>query len=126
MRQLLLASGLVLGAVLAGAGGAHGLALWLVLIAVPAAAWVSFAAVGAALAGEGRRLPAVCATLALVLLVAGSAVRGSAAEGGAVPALAVSTAVAALVCYALPGFLWLLEPLRSLRAAAPRPRASRA
>lgn len=126
MRQRLLASGLALGAVLADTGGTHGLALWLVLVAVPVAAWASFAALGEALAGEARWLPAVCTTFALVLLVTGSAARESAAQGGAVPALAVSTAVAALVCYAVPGFLWLLEPLRSLRAAAPPPRASRA
>lgn len=126
MRPRLLASGIALAAIPSDAGGAHGLASWFALLAVAAAAWASFAALGEALAGEARRLPAISDTLALVLLVLGSAVRESAAQGGAVPALAVSTVVAALVCYALPGLVWLLEPLRSLRTGAPRPRASRA
>jgi hypothetical protein len=126
MRPRLFASGIALGAVLSDAGGAHGLALWLVLLAIPVAAWTSFAGLGAALAGERPRLPAISATVALVLLVLGSAVRESAAQAGHVPALAVSTVVAALICYALPGLVWVLEPLRSLRTAAPRPRASRA
>jgi hypothetical protein len=126
MRPRLLASGIALAAILSDAGGVHGLAFWLVLAAVPAAAWVSFLGLSDALAGDARWLPAVSGTIALLLLVLGSAVRESAAHGSAVPALAVSTVVAALVCYALPGFVWLLEPLRSLRTAAPRPRASRA
>jgi hypothetical protein len=126
MRPRLLASGIALSAILFDAGGVHGLAFWLVLLGIPAAAWVSFLGLSDALAGEARWLPAVSATIALVLLVVGSAVRESAAQGGPVPALAVSTVVAALVCYSLPGFVWLLEPLRSLRTATPRPRASRA
>lgn len=126
MRPRLLAPGIALCALGADLGGVHGLAFWLVLVAVVTAAWASFLGLGDALAGEGRWLPAISATLALVLLVLGSAVRGSAAQGGAVPTLAISTLVAALICYALPGFVWVLEPLRSLRTAAPRPRASRA
>ena len=126
MHSRLLAPGIVLAAVLADAGGVHGLAFWLVLAALPAAAALSFRGIGASLAGEGGWLRANTATIALVLIVLGSAVRESAPQGSAVPALAVSTLVAALVCYALPGVLWLLEPLRSLRTAAPRPRASRA
>ncbi len=108
-------------------GGAHGLAFWLVLLALPAAAASAFVAVSDALAGIGHRLPAVVGSLALILLVLGSAVRESAPVGGHVPALAISTVVLALICYALPGIAWLLsEPLHSLRTAAPRPRASRA
>jgi len=126
MGSRLLAPGIALCALLADLGHAHGLAFWLVLFAIPAAAWMSFGGLGAALAGEGPRLQAVSASVALVLLVLGSAVRASAAQGGHVPALAVSTVVAALICYALPGLVWVLEPLRSLRTAAPRPRASRA
>ena len=126
MRPRLLASGIALAAILADAGGVHGLAFWLVLLAIAVGAWVSFLGLGEALAGEAGRLPAVSAALALILLVLGSAVRESAAQGAAVPTLAVSAVVAALVCYAMPGFVWLLEPLRSLRTAAPRPRASRA
>jgi hypothetical protein len=122
MGYRLLAPGLVLAAVAADLGGVHGLAFWLVLGALPAAAASAFGGLGAALAGEGGWLHANTATIALVLLVLGSAVREGAAQGGATPALAVSTLVAALVCFALPGLAWLLEPLR-LR---PRTRATTA
>lgn len=126
MRSALIAPGIALAAVLADAGGAHGFASWLVLLALPAAAATAFVAISDALAGTGYRLSAVTGSLALVLLVLGSAVR-HAATPGRVPALAVSTIVIALVCYALPAVAWLLaEPLSSLRTAAPRPRASRA
>lgn len=126
MRPALIAPGIALSAVLADAGGAHGLASWLVLLALPAAAAAAFVAISDALAGTAHRLPAVTGSLALVLLVLGSAVR-QAAPRGHVPALAVSTIVIALAWYALPAVVWLLsEPLRSVRTAAPRPRASRA
>jgi hypothetical protein len=107
---------LVLGAVLADAAGVHGLAFWLVLLALPAAAATAFVAVSDAL-DTGGWLRGWTTAGALALLVLGSAVREGAPRGSAVPALAVSAAVAALVLYALPGFVWLLEPLR------PRPRA---
>jgi hypothetical protein len=122
----LLAPGIVVAAVAADAGGVHGLAGWLVLLALPVAAAAAFVAVSDALAGAGRALPAVTGSLALALLVLGSAARHTAPRGH-LPALAVSTLVLALICYALPAVAWLLsEPLRSLRTAAPRPRASRA
>lgn len=126
MRPALIAPGIALSAVLADGGGAHGLASWLVLVALPAAAAAAFLAISDALAGTAHRLPALTGSLALVLLVLGSSVR-RAAPRGHVPALAVSTIVIALACYALPAVAWLLsEPLRSVRTAAPRPRASRA
>jgi len=126
VRPALIAPGIALFAVLADAGGAHGLASWLVLLALPAAAAAAFVAISDALAGTAHRLPAATGSLALVLLVLGSAVR-QAAPRGHVPALAVSTIVIALACYALPAVAWLLsEPVRSVRTAAPRPRASRA
>ncbi|MDE3190223.1 MAG: hypothetical protein KGL94_05310 [Acidobacteriota bacterium] len=126
MRPAHIAPGIALSAVLADAGGAHGLAAWLVLLALPVAAAAAFLAISDALAGTAHRLPAVTGSLALALLVLGSAVR-QAAPRGHVPALAVSTIVVALACYALPAAVWLLsEPVRSVRTAAPRPRASRA
>lgn len=126
MRPALIAPGIALSAVLADVGGAHGLASWLVLLALPAAAAAAFVAISDALAGTAHRLPAVTGSLALVVLVLGSAVR-QAAPLGHVPALGVSTIVIALACYALPAVAWLLsEPQRSVRTAAPRPRASRA
>jgi hypothetical protein len=124
MGSRLLAPGLAFGALLADAGGVHGLAFWLVLLALPAAA-AAFVGVSDALAGMGA-LRGVTAALALVLLVLGSAAREGAPRGASVPALAVSSVVLALVCYGIPALVWLLEPLRPVRTARPTPRASRA
>ena len=125
MGSRLLAPGIALAALLADVAGVHGLAFWLVLAALPAAAAFAFVAISDALAGEGA-LAGLTASLALVLLVLGSAVRENAPRGGHVPALAVSSVVMALLCYGIPGLLWVLEPLRSVRTARPTPRASRA
>jgi hypothetical protein len=125
MGSRLLAPGIALSALLADAVGLHGLALWLVLLALPAAAAAAFTGISDALDGEGA-LRGVTASLALVLIVLGSAVREGAPRGGAVPAFAISAIVAALLCYSVSGILWLLEPLRPVRRARPTPRASRA
>jgi hypothetical protein len=112
MATRLLAPGLALTALLADTAGLHGLAFWLVLLALPAAAAVAFVGISDALAGSGPRLFGWTATAALVLLVLGSAVREGAPRGAAVPTPAVSAIVMALVCYGLPALAWLLEPLR--------------
>ena len=116
MATRLLAPGLALTALLADAAGLHGLALWLVLLVLPAAAAVAFVGISDALAGTGPSVAAWTATAALALLVLGSAVRETAARGSAVPTLAMTALVAALVLYAVPVLAWLFEPLR------PRPR----
>ena len=118
MGSRLLAPGLAFGALLADAGGVHGLAFWLVLLALPAAAASAFVGVSDALAGMGT-LRGVTAALALVLLVLGSAAREGAPRGASVPALAVSSVVLALACYGIPALVWLLEPLRPVRTARP-------
>ncbi|HEY8028896.1 MAG TPA: hypothetical protein VIE38_05225 [Gaiellaceae bacterium] len=125
MGSRLLAPGLAFAALLADVAGVHGLAFWLVLAALPAAAAFAFAAISDALAGEGA-LGGVTGSFALVLLLLGSAVRESAPLGGHVPVLAVSSIVMALLCYTVPGFLWVLEPLRSVRTARPTRHAARA
>jgi hypothetical protein len=117
MGSRLLAPGLALAALLADAGGVHGLASWLVLLALPAAAAAAFVGISDALEGLGA-LRAVTASLALVLLVLGSAVREGAPRGGSVPTLAISTVVTALLCYGIPGLLWVLQPVR-LRPTVP-------
>jgi len=118
MATRLLAPGLALTALLADAAGIHGLALWLVLVALPAAAAVAFVGISDALAETGPWIVGWTATLALVLLVVGSTVREGAPRGAAVPTLAVTAVVGALLLYAVPAFAWLLEPLR------PKPRTS--
>lgn len=110
MGSRLLAPGLALAALLGDVAGVHGLAFWLVLAALPAAAAAAFVGISDALAGHGA-LGGVTASVALVLLVAGSAVRESAPVGASVPALAISTIVMALICYSLPVLLWVLQPV---------------
>jgi hypothetical protein len=119
MSSRLLAPGIALAALLVDASGVHGLASWIVLLALPAAAAAAFVDLGDVLGGDGRWLRASTSVLALVLLVAGSAVREGAPRGSSVPALAVSTVVMALLCYGIPVLAWVLQPVR-LRPAAVR------
>src|SRR5579864_6772679 len=74
MGSRLLAPGIALSALLADTVGLHGVALWLVLLALPVAARASFTGISDALDGGGA-LRGVTASLALVLIVLGSAVR---------------------------------------------------
>jgi hypothetical protein len=113
----LLPPALAVCALLADAGGVHGLAGWLVLIALPCAAGAAFVGVSDLLEGKGR-LPGVTSSVALSLLVLASTVRDHAPRGAHVPTLAVSAVVAALVVYAIPALLWVLEPLRAPRTVA--------
>jgi hypothetical protein len=124
MASRLAPPALALATVVADGVGLHGLAFWIVLLALPAAAAAAFTGVSDALDGAGW-LRGSTATFALVLLVLGSTVREGAPRGAAVPALAVSAVVMALVCYGIPALVWLLEPLRP-RTGSPLPRASRA
>jgi hypothetical protein len=124
MASRLAPPALALAAVLADGAGLHGFAFWIVLVTLPAAAAAAFTGVSDALDGGGW-LRGSTATAALVLLVLGSTVREGAPRGAAVPALAVSAVVMALVCYGIPALAWLLEPLRP-RTGSSLPRASRA
>jgi hypothetical protein len=106
---------LAIGVSLADAAGLHQIAFYLVLLAVVGAAAAAFSSVGAFLEDGGGVVRAGTSALALVLLVLGSAVRANATVGGHVPAVAVSTVVAAALVYALPALGWLFEPF------APKP-----
>ena len=112
----LLPLSLAVVALLADGVGAHRVAFYLVLLAIPGAAAAAFVAAGDALEGKGAWLRGISTTLALTLLVLGSAVRENAPRGTAVPALAVSAVVAAVLVYGLPALAWVLEPV------LPRPR----
>jgi hypothetical protein len=107
---------LAIGALLADAAGVHRVAFYLVLLAIPGAAAAAFIGAGDALEQRGAWLRGISTTLALTLLVLGSAVRENAPRGAAVPSLAVSAVVAAIVVYGIPALAWVLEPL------LPRPR----
>jgi hypothetical protein len=98
----------------ADAVGLGGLALWLGLAAVPAAAAVAFTAVGDALEGRPALLRAVTSGLALGLVVLGSAVRENApAAASGAPSLATYALVGALLAYAVPAVAWVFEPVRA-------------
>ncbi len=100
-------------ATLAAAGlRLSGLALWLGLALVPAAAAAAFVAASHVLEGRPARLQAVTSGLALAFAVLGSASRENAPAGASVPALATYALVAVLLFYAVPAVAWVLEPVR--------------
>src|SRR5437667_11778584 len=111
MGSPLLPLSLALGAFGADAAGLHHVALYVVLLAVVGAAAAAFADAGAALEGSGSWLRAGSTSLALVLLVLGSAVRANGPAGGHLPTLALSTLVLAAVVYVVPALGWLVQPL---------------
>ncbi len=107
----LLPLALAFAALLADAGGLHGLASWLVLLALPCAAGAAFVGISDALERRGSWLRGGTASLSLLLLVLGSTVREQAARGAHVPTLAVTALVGAMIVYGVPGLVWVLEPL---------------
>jgi HAMP domain-containing protein len=126
MGSRLLPLALVAGALLADGAGAYQASYYLVLLAVPAAAAPAFLAVSDVMEGKDAWLRGIAAVTALGMLLLGAAARAHAPVGAAVPALAVSTLVAALAVYSLPLVGWLLEPLRPRRRASQRARVARA
>jgi hypothetical protein len=103
---------LATAALAAGTAGLRGLALWIGLLAVPAAAAAAFIAASDAIEGRPARLRAVTSGLALALVVLASAVRENAASGAAISPLATWALVLALLTYSVPLLAWLLEPMR--------------
>jgi hypothetical protein len=103
---------LATAALAAGTAGLGGLALWLGLLAVPAAAAAAFVAISDTLEGRPALLRALTGCFALLLLVLASAARGNAPTGGAVSPLAPGALVLALLAYGIPFVVWVLEPMR--------------
>jgi hypothetical protein len=118
----LLPLALAAAALAAGMGGLHGLALWIGLLAVPAAAAAAFVAVSDALDGRPSLLRAVTSGLALALVILASATRVNAPAGGAVSPLATWALLLALLAYAVPFVAWVLEPVRAPRRTRPQRR----
>jgi hypothetical protein len=106
----------------AEAAGLGRLALWIGLLAVPAAAAAAFVAVSDVLEGRPARLRAVTSGTALALLVLASAVRENTATGARVSHLATWALAAAVVAYAAPAVVWVLEPVRVPRRTRPHRR----
>ena len=121
MGSRLLPLVLATAALAAGTSGLHGLALWLGLLTVPAAAAAAFVAVSDVLEGRSVRLSAVTSGLALAFVVLSSAARESAPIGAAASPLATWALVLALLAYAAPLVAWVLEPVR----VVPRTRPAR-
>jgi hypothetical protein len=115
---------LATAALAAGAAGLGGLALWLGLLTVPAAASAAFVAVSDTLEGRGRPalLQTVTSGFALLLVVVASASRQNAPTGRAASPLATWGLLLALLAYGIPFVVWVLEPLRMPQRTRPRRR----
>jgi len=105
--------GLVIAASAADGAGAHGLAFYALLLAVPAAAVAALEAFGRVLDGENEHLHALLWTVVLALVVVGAAVRAPAVTEGAVPTLARSALLACLAVFCVQAAVAATEELRS-------------
>ncbi|HEU5244488.1 MAG TPA: hypothetical protein VFU33_08815 [Gaiellaceae bacterium] len=112
-------------ALAAGAAGLGGLAVWLGLLAVPAAAAAAFVAISDTLEGRPALLSAVTSGVALALVVVATAARENAPTGASAPPLATWGLVLALLAYCVPLVAWVLEPMRVPRRAPRRQRRLR-
>jgi predicted membrane channel-forming protein YqfA (hemolysin III family) len=108
MGSRLLPLSLALGTTVADTTGAHGLAVLLLLLAIPCALAVVCIAVGDRAWGR-----TVLGSAALLLLLGGSAVRHAAPVGSHVPAVAVSAVIGAAILYVVPVLGWVLQPRRA-------------
>jgi hypothetical protein len=102
------------------AAGLEGLALWLGLLLVPAAAGAAFVAVSDVLEGRPALLSAVTSGLALGLAVLASAARENAPRGATASPVATWALVLALLAYAAPLVAWVLRPVRVPQEARSR------
>ena len=125
MGSQLLPLMLAAAALVAGETGLGGLALWLLLLAVPAAAATAFVAVSDALEGRPALLRAVTSGLALALVIVASAARENAPTGAAPSPLATWALLLGLFAYAVPVVAWVLQPMRVSRGAQPHRRRLR-
>ena len=99
MPRRLLPALLVLAALLSDVGGGHGLALALLLLAIPAAFVFALDCYGDLLESRCSTIRPALAGVALLLLVLSAALRSPAVIGG-VPKFAVSALVITIVLYA--------------------------
>ncbi len=102
----------MVAAAAADGGRFHGIAFYLLLAAVPAAAVAALDAFGELLDDAGSRLHALLWAVVLALTVAGAAVRAPAVTQGTVPALARSALVACLAIFCVQAVASLASELR--------------
>jgi hypothetical protein len=103
---------LVVAAAAADGAGAHGLAFYALLLAVPATAVAALEAFGHVLDGAQDHLHALLWAVVLALVVVGAAVRAPAVTEGAVPALARSALLACLAVFCVQAAVALAAELR--------------
>ena len=119
MTMRLASISLVLGAALADAAGAHGLAYYLLVGAVPVVAIAALSALGEVLDGSAAaphdRAVAALSALVLPCVLLGTAVRAPLLSDGPPPAIGVTAVVACLALYAV-------QALLSATASVPRER----
>jgi hypothetical protein len=113
---------LATAALAAAAIGLEGLALWIGLLAVPAAAAAAFVAVSDVMDGKRARLRALTSGVALALIILASAVRENAPTGAKPSPLASWALVFALCAYVIPLVVWVLQPVRLPQPARSRRR----
>jgi hypothetical protein len=104
--------GLVVAAAAADGAGAHELAFYALLFAVPAVAMVALDEFGELLDGGRNHLHALLWTIVLGLTVVGAAVRAPAVTDGAVPALARSALLGCLAIFLVQAVVALGSELR--------------
>ena len=106
----MISAALVLGAVVADGEHARGIALYLVLAAIPAVAVTALSFFGDLVEGsadsDAGAVYVGLTSLALVLLLIGAAVRANTLAHSAIPALGVSTLVGALTLLGLQLAVW--------------------
>jgi len=110
VRRCAISAALVLGAVVADGEHARGIALYLVLAAIPAVAVTALSFFGDLVEGsadsDAGAVYVGLTSLALVLLLIGAAVRANTLAHSAIPALGVSTLVGALALLGLQLAVW--------------------
>ena len=112
MARRALPVALVLAAAAADGAGAHGLAFYALLAAVPAAAAAALESFGESLEGTTNRLHALPWAVVLGLTVTAAAVRAPALAEGVVPALGRSAVVACLAIFCVQALVGLVAELR--------------
>jgi hypothetical protein len=110
VRRCAISAALVLGAVVADGQHARGVALYLVLAAIPAVAVTALSFFGDLVEGsadsDAGAVYVGLTSLALILLLIGAAVRANTLAHSAIPALGVSTLVGALTLLGLQLAVW--------------------
>ncbi len=104
--------GLVVAAAAADGAGAHELAFYALLLAVPAAAVVALDLFGELLDGAPDHLHALLWTVVLALIVVGAAVRAPAVTQGVVPTPARTALLACLAIFCVQAVVSLAAELR--------------